>query len=741
MKFNRLVLRGNMRVKKVKPPGAEFLAGPYTQFLPTIGVVGGSAPLSTDSDGYNTITAIIAAESGSTVTLPSDIIYEIDNPIQMPSGKTLEAADGTSVTIKRADGYSGNMIEFQGTTGSTLSNITLDGNYTENQSLEALFTAAGVFDNGSTDTIIQHCKFMNMPSYGVYAYGITNISIVYNEFDDCFHDIYLDGNSLTVDAGSITGNTFTHQALRSNQCIEITGATSPQIFHNTFTGAGLISPTSPGETGTWGNAIYIWNTTQFHVENNTCNQCYWSSFQANEGATNGTVKHNYFTQGTGTTVGAWVVNSGANNIVLTLNICDGTLSIGSGGGNNCIVTENIINSSANGIEANEGAVSIQITGNRINRTSGSGDGILLWNKNSPSVACLVTNNIITGFTSAAIGINNTGNTGTVFNITATGNTFTSNTANYSIPSGVSIHISCTLEGYQPAPAPTPAPAPDTSVLMTYYPAYDSTYDFDEAPLVYTHVVLFRLVPGTSGIDINNNGKGTATAGYFRFTDDWNVTQAQIQTVRARGQKVIVSIGGASNGYYFENTTEVNNFVASFQSFYASYGPFDGIDYNCYEAGIMPENASNAYVDTFATYVNQISTALRNLYGSSFIICTPPNPNSAADQRLVEAMDNAGLINFACPQYYDWTGFAATDFIKVRNRVWVDTVFDGDESKVVLGLPSNYTGGGGPTLAQSLSEWDKCVAEYPAMRGVFGWNMKQTLDNGDTFGQAFEAKLF
>jgi chitinase len=329
----------------------------------------------------------------------------------------------------------------------------------------------------------------------------------------------------------------------------------------------------------------------------------------------------------------------------------------------------------------------------------------------------------------------------VFNITTEGNTFTSNTANYSIPSGITLHVSCVLQDYQAAPAPTPSPPPAAveKVLMSYYPSYTNTNLLTALPSRYTHVVIFRMIPGTSGYS-NNNGKGTATAGYHRFEDGWNVTQAQVQAVRALGQKVLVSIGGAGTGYYFDTAAEVTNFVASFQTFYASHGPFDGIDYNNYESGIMPETASNAYVDAFVTRINQISTQLRALYGSDFIISTPPNPNSAADWRIVETMDDAGLITFACPQYYDWSGFAATDFIKVRNRNWVDGVFDGDESKVVLGLPANYTGGGGPTLTQSLAEWDKCVSEYPNMRGVFGWNMHTTLANGDAFGSAFATRL-
>lgn len=470
MKFNRLVLRGNLTVQKVQPPGdGSFLAGPYNQFLPTQGVVGGADPANTDSNGYNTITAIIAGEATDTVTIPGDYIYEVDQPIQVPDGKTLQAADGTSATIKRKAGYTGNLFEFISCTGSTLKNFTIDGDAANFPALEGLATASNVNVQSGSNNIVQNCHVINACGMGVYGFESENLSVVYNEFEDCFASVYYNGGDLD-NAGSITGNIFTNASLRSRQSIEATGTNNLQIFHNTIGGAGSVVPSVSEPEGTWGASIYIWNSAFFHVENNTCTQSYWSSFVLNGDATSGTVKHNYFLRGSQTTangkVGAHIDGSGTNSIVFTLNIVDGDVQMGVAGGDSITVTYNVINSINNGIGVYGETVTAVIQGNQVNYLSGTGYGLYLFDKDTAAVSVQAMDNTISGFANS-VGIDNTGSSGTVFGLTVTNNTFIGYTNVYSIPLGITIHVSCTLEGFvEPSEPPTESPNNSTIPPLT-----------------------------------------------------------------------------------------------------------------------------------------------------------------------------------------------------------------------------------------------------------------------------------
>lgn len=497
MKYNRLVLKGDLKIKKIRPPGVgAFLAGPYSVFLPTIGVVGGADPTLTETDGFTDITAQIAAEIGDIVTLTGNTEYIVNQAIQIPAGKRVQAADGESVTIKRADGYSGNMIEMG--TSSAFSNITLDGNFENNAAAEGLAGASAVHVNGDANCIVEHCTFINHPSNGVYSDQCDNVTIQYNIFSEVFFPIYVDGGSTGNAAGTITGNNCTNSiARRSMSSIHVDDATAIQIFHNTVTGAGTLAPTSPGADGTWGVGIILQNCPQFHAENNTCGRSRWAGFIAN-GSENGTAKHNYFTHGAalasiaGALVGAWMVND-SDNCSFTLNMVDGIVQVDSEA---CSILENIVNAlGSTGIDMDAGATVALVQGNLVTRVSGSAtNGIVLFDKTVPAVNMRVLNNTITGF-AVGISINNTGGSGTVFGITATGNVFTGNTNNYNVPAAITLHVSCVLEGYSaepPAPVPPPPPSgPTESAHNSTIPPFTSITDSTLATWAVQGGVIFR----------------------------------------------------------------------------------------------------------------------------------------------------------------------------------------------------------------------------------------------------------
>lgn len=301
-----------------------------------------------------------------------------------------------------------------------------------------------------------------------------------------------------------------------------------------------------------------------------------------------------------------------------------------------------------------------------------------------------------------------------------------------------------FRGHPPA-SPSPPPAGPTHFLATYYQSWDASYAFTAIPLHFTHVFMFHFTPAGPNPDTNNNGKGIAQYnGRFEFKHGWNVTQAQIQIVRNRGQKVIVTCGGANNGYLFETRTESTNFVSSFQSLYTTYGPFDGIDFNNFEAAIM---TTQAQTNVMATEMSWIVGQLRAAYGSGFLVTAPPNPSSALDKSLLSQMNTAGALSWASPQYYDWVGFTHRGYISGltgpdqfsginQNKNWVDLL---GANKVMLGLPANLPGDQ-LTLARCLEEWDECVRVYPTQLGVFCWNAQSNLSGGNVWGSTFYTRL-
>lgn len=498
MKYNKLVVKGDMRVKKIRPPGTgAFLAGTYSVFLPTIGVVAGSDPAFTDNNGDATINALIAATPGDIINVPDDTTYVIDAPIVVPAGKRLQALDGETVVFKRAAGYTGNMVVITATTaGAAVSNITFNGNFEQNGSSEGVSDAYAVKLSGGGNHIIEHCTFINHPSVAVYSENVSNLTVQYNSFSECYQSMYFDGNDLG-NFGTITGNQSVNtSARRSVNGMTIVNSVRAQVFHNRFIGAGTLAPTNPPTT--YGVSIFIQDSDQFRIENNTCEQSRWSSFVAQTGSTNGLVQHNSFIRGVNDVRAAWVVGAGSGGVGFNLNMVDGGVVIDA---NACSVIENIVNAlNVDGVYIDDDAVVSLTQGNLISRVPNSTvtnmNGIVLWGKNSTAVNCRVLSNNIQGFSNAAIAINNVGGNGSVFNITATGNVFTGNNANYSIPAGISVNVSCVLEGYStappaPPPPPPPPPAPQETAHGSTIPPFTSFLDGVGATWTVVGGVIFR----------------------------------------------------------------------------------------------------------------------------------------------------------------------------------------------------------------------------------------------------------
>ena len=263
----------------------------------------------------------------------------------------------------------------------------------------------------------------------------------------------------------------------------------------------------------------------------------------------------------------------------------------------------------------------------------------------------------------------------------------------------------------------------SKVLACYYTAFDTGgYRLTDIPSEFNVVHLFHAKPNAlvSYDNWNNGGNGG-----FMFEHYNEVPATDVQACRGRGQKVILTVGGAKAGYNFDNRQKSQNFVASFQEMHDRLGGLDGCDFNNFEANIGSSPAEMIW----------ISERLKALYGAGFAITAPPQPNSAEDLAMLKAMSDAGVLSWAGPQYYDWAGFNAPGFISTRTNDWVREL---GAEKVVLGLSANY--GNGPSLQDCIREWDAVRMAHPNIRGAFCWSAQLNLRGGNAWGSTMKGML-
>ncbi|WP_427914038.1 hypothetical protein ACPWT1_03545 [Ramlibacter sp. MMS24-I3-19] len=261
----------------------------------------------------------------------------------------------------------------------------------------------------------------------------------------------------------------------------------------------------------------------------------------------------------------------------------------------------------------------------------------------------------------------------------------------------------------------------SKILGCYYTAWDTSYRITDVPLDFNVIYLFNAQNGGT-----NTGDGSWT---WPFASE--VPAAQIQQVRQRGQKVILTVGGAGLGFVYTNRTQSTNCVNSIKSIVSQIGGIDGVDFNNYEAGIM--NSGN--VSAMCTEMVWIAQQLRATYGPNFAITSPAGAAGTLDENLMVALKNAGLLTYAAPQHYDWSGFNAVGYIANSVDTWSRAL---GESQVVVGLSANYSNG--PSLSDCTREWATIKAAHPNIRGLFCWSAQTNMSGGNVWGSTMKAAL-
>jgi len=282
------------------------------------------------------------------------------------------------------------------------------------------------------------------------------------------------------------------------------------------------------------------------------------------------------------------------------------------------------------------------------------------------------------------------------------------------------------------PAAAPAAAPATQVLADglpakvlgcYYTAWDPSIKITDIPTDFNVIYLFHCKPNGKA---NNAGDGGVIFEHFG-----DVTAEQVQACRARGQKVILTVGGAGQGYAWDNRQKATNLVNSFRAIADQFGGVDGIDYNNYEGTIVHEGN----VEAVGAEMVWAARQLKAVYGANFAVTSPPQPNDPVQRRLMQILREGGALSYAAPQYYDWNGFNAPGYISGSIDVWTGLL---GEEHVAVGLAANYWNG--PSMDDCIREWNTIKAAHPNVRGMFCWSAQTNLQGGNGWGSQMRSLL-
>jgi chitinase len=271
----------------------------------------------------------------------------------------------------------------------------------------------------------------------------------------------------------------------------------------------------------------------------------------------------------------------------------------------------------------------------------------------------------------------------------------------------------------------------------------------DVPTEYDVVaVAFADATGTPGAVAFGIDPGLSTAlGGYTNAD----FRADVQTLRSRGKKVIISVGGEAGRVSVADAASATNFANSVAALITEYG-FDGVDIDL-ENGLNP------------TFMAQALRTLRDRVGASLIITMAPqtidmqNPQ-ASYFRL--ALDIRDILTVVHTQYYNSGSMLGCDqmqayaqgsvnFMTALACIQLENGLRPDQ--VALGLPAGPGAAGGGIVAPSLvNQALDCLARgtncgsfrpprtYPGIRGAMTWSINWDVANGNSFARTVKPHL-
>jgi chitinase len=257
------------------------------------------------------------------------------------------------------------------------------------------------------------------------------------------------------------------------------------------------------------------------------------------------------------------------------------------------------------------------------------------------------------------------------------------------------------------------------------------------------------------------GAATSTPGQVAFSLDPTLASdlggytqqqftADIATLQARGQKVILSVGGADGAISVDDAASASAFASSVYSLIQQYG-FNGVDIDL-ENGVDP------------TYMASALEQLESDVGSSLIITLAPqtvDTQSAGDDYFQLALDIKSILTMINTQYYNSGTMNGCD-----GNVYAEgtenfitalacTELEGGLSpaQVGIGLPaSSSAAGSGYVSPAVVDDALDCLASgancgsfvppqtWPGIRGVMTWSINWDAANGYGFADTVSPYL-
>ncbi|SDX95084.1 Chitinase [Micromonospora pattaloongensis] len=227
--------------------------------------------------------------------------------------------------------------------------------------------------------------------------------------------------------------------------------------------------------------------------------------------------------------------------------------------------------------------------------------------------------------------------------------------------------------------------------------------------------------------------------------------ADVQTLHARGKKVIISVGGETGRVAVNDAASATTFADSVHALIQRYG-FDGVDIDL-ENGLNP------------TYMAQALRSLRAKVGSGLIITMAPQTidmQSTSASYFKLALDIRDILTVVHTQFYNSGSMLGCDqsfayaqgsvnFLTALACLQLENGLRPDQ--VALGLPAGPGAAGGGVVAPALvNQALDCLARatncgsfrpprtYPGIRGAMTWSINWDVSNGNAFARTVKPHL-
>ncbi|NJC10289.1 chitinase [Micromonospora profundi] len=227
--------------------------------------------------------------------------------------------------------------------------------------------------------------------------------------------------------------------------------------------------------------------------------------------------------------------------------------------------------------------------------------------------------------------------------------------------------------------------------------------------------------------------------------------ADVRTLHARGQRVILSVGGETGRVTVNDAASATVFADTAAALINRYG-FDGIDIDL-ENGLNP------------TYMAQALRALRAKIGAGLIIAMAPQTidmQSPTSGYFKLALDIKDILTVVNTQFYNSGAMLGCDqnaaysqgtvnFIVALACIQLEAGLRPDQ--VGLGLPAGPGAAGGGIVAPSvvnaaldcLARGTNCGSfrpprTYPGIRGAMTWSVNWDVSNGNGFARTVAPHL-